>query len=301
LNTQHPQDSLINLVQQDSGFVQHDTGYIHQDTVFFPVDSSVAFFQTYFGHSMNGDAGSLPNQQVLRNSLFRSHDLASRGDQEIERNVSNRDWITVHLLICLILTAGIQMYYGKRLGQIVKAFFGTRYTSILSKEGNLFRERISIPLFIIYLISFSLLIYLIIAGGSDVTVFNLSGLKFFSIIIMFVLLTWFIKNLALNFIGVIFKNQLILSDYMHTNFIFNMVTGLVLLPFIIVSVFVSVEFLVYIGVAIWLLIYFYRFVRELFTGLSYANFSLFSRILYLCTFEIIPFLIFTKLIMSYLN
>jgi hypothetical protein len=193
------------------------------------------------------------------------------------------------------------MYYSKRLQQIIKAFGGMRYTNILSKEGNLFRERISIPLFIIYLISFSLLIYLIIAGDSEPTVMNLSGLKFFSIIVLGVLLTWFIKNLALNFIGVLFKNQLILSDYMHINFIFNMVTGIILLPFVIFSVYSSVSYLVYAAVVVWLLIYFYRFVRELFTGLSYTNFSLFSRILYLCTFEIIPFLVVTKLIMSYLN
>ncbi len=80
-----------------------------------------------------------------------------------------------------------------------------------------------------------------------------------------------------------------------------MVTGLILLPFIIFSVYCHLSYLVYAGVVVWLLIYFYRFVRELFTGFSYANFSLFSRILYLCTFEIIPFLVVTKLIMSYLN
>jgi hypothetical protein len=156
-------------------------------------------------------------------------------------------------------------------------------------------------LFIIYLVAFSLLIYLIIAGDSEPTIMNLSGLKFFSLIVISVLLTWFIKNLALNFIGVLFKNQLILSDYMQINFIFNMVTGLILLPFIIFSVYMSFSYLIYAAVVVWLLIYFYRFVRELFTGLSYTNFSLFSRILYLCTFEIIPFLVVTKLIMSYLG
>jgi hypothetical protein len=236
-----------------------------------------------------------------RKSMFNSHELVPKNQLAIQRNFYGRDWITIHLVICLLLFAGVQMYYSKRLRQILKAFGGIRYTSILTKEANLFRDRISIPLFIIYLVSMSLLIYLIVAGDTEPTIMNLGGLKFFSIIVLFVLLTWFIKNLALNFIGVLFKNQLILADYMHINFIFNLVTGIILLPFIILAVYMSNSYIIYAAVVIWLLIYFYRFVRELFTGLSYTNFSLFSRILYLCTFEIIPFLVVTKLIMSYLG
>jgi hypothetical protein len=301
LSTQSTQDSLIQASLPDSAFILQDSSYQKPDTVFFPADSSKVFFQTYFGSSMDSDKDQPGGKFLYRKSMFRSHELVPKNHVIIERNTAGRDWITFHLVVCLLLFAGVQMYYSKRLQQIIKAFGGMRYTNILSKEGNLFRERISIPLFIIYLVSFSLLIYLIIAGDSEPTVMNLSGLKFFSIIVLGVLLTWFIKNLALNFIGVLFKNQLILSDYMHINFIFNMVTGIILLPFVIFSVYSSVSYLVYAAVVVWLLIYFYRFVRELFTGLSYTNFSLFSRILYLCTFEIIPFLVVTKLIMSYLN
>lgn len=301
LSTQQSQDSLIQSPLSDSAFIQQDSGYIKPDTVYFPVDTSKVFFQTYFGSSMDSEKDLLSGKPLYRKSIFRSHELVPKNHLAIERNATGRDWITFHLIVCLLLFAGVQIYYGKRFQQIIKAFGGIRYTSILSKEGNLFRERISIPLFIIYLVAFSLLIYLIIAGDSEPTIMNLSGLKFFSLIVISVLLTWFIKNLALNFIGVLFKNQLILSDYMQINFIFNMVTGLILLPFIIFSVYMSFSYLIYAAVVVWLLIYFYRFVRELFTGLSYTNFSLFSRILYLCTFEIIPFLVVTKLIMSYLG
>jgi hypothetical protein len=292
---------LHQVQEPDSALVQPDIGTIQTDTVFFPLDSSKVFFQTYFGRTMDTRGDLLNNSSYYRKSIFRSHELVVKNHVPIERNIVNRDWITFHLIICLILVAIVQMYYGKRLKQIIKAIGGGRYTSMLTKEANLFRDRISIPLFIIYLISFSLLIYLLIAGDTEPTIANLGGLKFFSIIVLLVLLTWFIKNLVLNFIGVLFKNQLILSDYMQMNFMFNMVTGLILLPFIILSVYMSFAYSIYAATVIWLLIYFYRFVRELFTGLSYANFSLYSRILYLCTFEIVPFLVVTKLIMSYLN
>jgi hypothetical protein len=301
LSNQQTQDTAIQVPLPDSIFVQPDSNYIKPDTVFFPLDSSKIFFQTYFGSSMDAEKDIAAGKPMFRKSIFRSHDLPPKNHFVIDRKTAGHDWISLHLIICLLLYVAVQMYYGKRLQQIVKAFGGIRYTSILTREANLFRERISIPLFIIYLISFSLLIYLVIAGDSEPTFMNLNGIKFFSVIVLLVLLTWFIKNLALNFIGVLFKNQLILTDYMHINFIFNLVTGLILLPFIILSVYSSFSYLIYAAIVVWLLIYFYRFVRELFTGLSYTNFSLFSRILYLCTFEIIPFLVITKLIMSYLN
>jgi hypothetical protein len=301
LSAQQSQDSLIQLHLPDSLLIQQDSGYIKPDTVYFPVDSSKVFFQTYFGSSMDSEKDFQSGTFAFRKSIFTGHELVVKNHRVIERNDSGRDWITFHLIICLLLIAGVQIYYGKRLRQILKAFGGIRYTSILTKEANLFRDRISIPLFVIYLISFSLLIYLVVAGDTEPTIMNLGGLKFFSIIVLFVLLAWFIKNLALNFIGVLFKNQLILADYMHINLIFNLVTGLIILPFIILTVYMSTSYIIYAAVVIWLLIYFYRFVRELFTGLSYTNFSLFSRILYLCTFEIIPFLIVTKLIMSFLS
>ena len=301
LSAQQTSDTLHQLTAADSLAIQPDSGYIRPDTVYFPVDSSKVFFQTYFGSSMHLGEEISTGKPIFRKSIFRSHDLKPQNHLSLDRKVSDRDWISIHLIICLLLFAGIQIYYGKRLRQIIKAFGGIRYTSILTKEVNLFRERISIPLFIIYLISLSLLVYLVISGDSEPEFMNLGGLKVFSLIVLGVLLTWFIKNLVLNFIGVLFKNQLILTDYMHINFIFNMMTGLVLLPFIVLSVYTSFSYLLYAAIVIWLLIYFYRFVRELFTGLSYTNFSLFSRILYLCTIEIIPFLVVTKLIMSYLN
>lgn len=288
------QDSSFTLIQADSGIIIEDSLPLRDDT-------TMTAFGLFFGDSTKFKPIPVKTFKSDQRSLFKSQSTENPDLKVVERNYLNVDWITFHLVICLILIAWVQIYYGKRLRQIIKAFGGMRYTNILSKEGNLFRERISIPLFIIYLVSMSLLIYQVTAGQSGIEMSGFKGLKFFSLIILVILILWFIKNTAVRFVGNIFKNHIILSDYMHTNFIFNMVTGLILLPFIIVSVYLPSLAVVYIGIGLWLVIFFYRFVRELFTGLTYTKFSLFPRILYLCTFEIIPFLIFTKLIMSYLS
>jgi len=127
------------------------------------------------------------------------------------------------------------------------------------------------------------------------------GLKLFSVLILFVIIAWFTKNLSISFIGNLFKNYIILTDYIQTNFIFNMVIGILLLPIVILAVFLPSIEMVYTGVMVWLAVYLYRIIRQIFTGLSYRKFSLFYRILYLCTFEIIPLLVLTKLVMSLLT
>ena len=152
---------------------------------------------------------------------------------------------------------------------------------MLTKDGNIYRERISIPLVIVYLISFSLLIYLFINQYVYQPVFDLKGLKLFSVIILAVIIAWFLKNLLINFVGYLFKNYLVLTDYIHTNFVFNMVIGILLMPIVIIAVFLPSVEMVYTGVIIWLAVYFYRIIRQVFTGLSYIKFSLFYRILYL--------------------
>ncbi|MCD4729288.1 MAG: DUF4271 domain-containing protein, partial [Bacteroidales bacterium] len=189
----------------------------------------------------------------------------------------------------------------KRFRQIITAFFGNRYMHMLTKDGNIYRERISIPLVIVYLISFSLLLFLLITQYIYQPVFDLKGLKLFSVIILAVIVAWFFKNLLINFVGNLFKNYLILTDYIHTNFVFNMIIGVLLMPILIIAIFLPSVEMIYIGVLIWLAVYLYRIIRQVFTGISYIKFSLFYRILYLCTFEIIPLLVLTKLVMSLLT
>ncbi len=243
---------------------------------------------------------SSKSAKVLK-SLFTEQQDPMNNMLPVSRSVANIDWITIHLIISLCLIAYVQIYYSKRFRQIMGAFFGIRYMNMLSKDGNLYRERISIPLVVVYLISFSLLIFLFITQYIYQPVFDLRGLKLFSVIILVVIIAWFIKNLMINFVGNLFKNYLILTDYTHTNFVFNMVIGVLLMPIVIIAVFLPSVEMVYTGVIIWLAVYFYRIIRQIFTGLSYTKFLLFYRILYLCIFEIIPLLILTKLVMSLLT
>lgn len=269
-------DKLINDSVQDSSFVQ--------DTLF--IDSTII-------HNLQTEV--VPPNVINSLSVNENKFIAQ------ERNFTNHDWITIHLLICIGLLAWVQVYFLKRVKQILKSFTGIRYLNQLSRDGNIFRERVAIPLLIIYLITFSLLLYLFTTDIMKITIFELKGVKLYSLIIVMVLLLWIVKNVAVVIVGNIFKNHIVLSEYLLTNFVFNLTLGMILLPIGILAVYMQSVETIYIGLIVWVLVNIYRIAREFFIELSYTKFSWVYRILYLCTLEIIPLIVFTKLVVSYLT
>ncbi|MEZ5082347.1 MAG: DUF4271 domain-containing protein [Bacteroidales bacterium] len=233
---------------------------------------------------------------VLANNKF--------GAEKIEPKTNfllNQDWITIHILIILMVVAWANTFYRKRVKQVFNAFFSTRNQTFMVRDGNLFRERISIALLIVFLFSISLFIYLFSTELLHLKIFDLSGFKYFSFLFLAVLLTWVLKNLAITFIGITFKNSLILEEFLLTNFIFNIVSGVFLLPFIVVAVYFPSVIIIKIGLYFLIIVFIYRMFRQLLLNSGGIKFSWYNRILYLCTFEIIPILIIIKLVMSNLN
>ena len=178
---------------------------------------------------------------------------------------------------------------------------GNRFQGMLVREGNILRERISIALMIIYLISTSLLFYLFFTRILNSEMLQLKSFKLFSFIMLVVIVLWILKNLANTIIGRVFQNPVIISEYLLTNFIFNITVGTLLFPVLILAVYLPSVEMVYFGLGIWIISFIYRLIRLLFTSLSFTKFSLFNRFLYLCTFELSPVFILIKLVMSNLG
>ncbi len=294
-------------MQQDSSDNTglHNFNEINSDSVNNPTNGDSAVYKNLYlsDDSLRLDSTILgisqPDEPVQ--SVFQSHTLKPQDKEPLEHNYTNIDWISVHFMLLLGLLAWVRINYHKRLFQIAKSFVAPRYLNQLAREGNIFRERIVIPLFVIYLISFSMLLYLLLKNFSDFHLEGYSSFQLFSIILLIVLILWFLKNILVHFIGITFKNELILQDYMLTNFVFDLISGLFLFPVLAISVYISSKEILLAALVFWLLVFVFRIARELFTGLSYTKFSLFNRFLYLCALEIIPILIFIKLVMSNLS
>lgn len=210
----------------------------------------------------------------------------------------NEDWITVHIILILMVYAWIRLFYNKRLKQVLRSSAGIRFQGMMAREGNILRERISIALMIVYLVSTSLLVYLFFTRILNFELFQLKSFQLFSLIMLIVIFSWILKNLGNTILGKIFRNPVILSEYLLTNFVFNVATGSILLPIVILAIYLPSVDMIYIGLIVWGLAFLYRLIRLVATSISYTKFSFFNRILYLCTFELTPVIVLTKLVMS---
>lgn len=252
--------------------------------------------------SLNDTSITLVNSiKTPKTSLLNQHTLQLQNQQPIQRNLLNTDWISGLLILCFILLAFARAFYNKRLQQFFKSFFSSRFQHMMQRDRHIFKDRVSIPLFIIYCISFSLFVHQSIIyffPGYDFPVDNIS---LFLLIIFSVLLLSLLKILIILIYGMVFKSNYIRSEIIVTNFVFNVVFGILLLPILIINIFLPSPFFLYLGFFLWLSSLLYKGLRQIFTRIPDTKFSLFNRFIYLCTFEITPVLVLIKLVLNELQ
>ena len=207
------------------------------------------------------------------------------------------NFLSILLVICLTTYAIINVFYFRRLKQILKSFFSQRFINQLVRDGELLNENISLILYVNYFISFSILLY--IADKYFTQNYQLSNIYYLQILV-FIILLFFIKIGFIRILGIIFKTKRETREYLRLQYVFNQATGLFLLPLLILIIYLKINLLLIFSFILLFLILVFRLMRVIIYRISPSNFSEFYLFLYLCTIEILPLLIFFKLIYSYL-
>jgi hypothetical protein len=234
-------------------------------------------------------------------SVLKDHGLKAINSAPLARSPLNTDWITVLILSCLIFLAYIKVSHGKRFQQMFYSFFSHRYQSIMERDGSIFKDRILIPLILIYTLSFSIFIGLCFWYFLPNLYFVEVSFMFIFYLSIIVLLLGFLKSFSIWIYGNMFKSSFIRSEIILSNYIFNMVFGILLFPVIILYIYIPSPVFLYIGFFLWLFTLAYKLLRQSLTRFSDTKFSYFNRFIYLCTFEIAPIAILIKLIMTWLQ
>ena len=134
---------------------------------------------------------------------------------------------------------------------------------------------------------------------------KIENIGFDEYVLYFILFASFIglyvlRAISSYFIGFVFLKQKVFSEYFHNVNIITKNTGLILLPLIIALQFIAYKYLaivIYIGISIIGVLYVLQLLRA-FQIIIRNNVSILYMILYLCAFEITPFLIIYKLLLS---
>lgn len=242
------------------------------------------------------------NKPVETRSLFTGHLQRPRLIKPEYGNMYQPDWIPVLLMFCFVLQAWVMFYYRKRIQQVILSPFSRRYMNQLVREGNLFNERLSVALGVVYFITLGLLIYetnVLIFEGKIPQYF--SSFAFYLIIILVLILYWFAKILMISILGVVFKTPATTTMYLQNVLIVNISTGLVLLPLIVFVIYLKSFSFLYISLTIFILSFVFLLVRGFFIGLTLTKFSYVFLFVYLCSLEILPLIIMVKLSKLFYN
>ena len=215
-------------------------------------------------------------------------------NQGIEKTTDfQNDWVFFLIIAGFALLAFVQVFYNRRLRMIIQAVYARHYASQLIREGNIFNERISIALFLIYLIAFPVFLFEGLKLYSDITGI-IPDLWLFLQLLAGILLFWIIKVAMIQLSGVIFTTRQRSFEYLLHAYMINLVIGLFLLCILLPMVYLNTKVFFFIGMGFLAIMFVFKLIKGLAIGFSYTKFSRFHLFLYLCTLEILPLVVLVK-------
>jgi len=268
-------DSLLTFPARTKPFFPHDfeySGWVEGDTLFQP------------------GASPLPEKVgsfIMTHSP--EHPFAT-----IQRSGYSADWIFWFILGGIFLLVLTKYYYEKRLGLLASAVFSRSSANLLIRDSNILRHQSFIYLFLIYLISITLLLHQAFRYSDPASGSSWQDLLLYLGIVGAVIAFFLIKIILVRLSGLIFRNADTATEYIQNMFIYNLFGGIILLPMLLLISYSGTPIFLFIAGGSLVILMFLRFFRGFAVGLSDHKFSLFHLFLYLCTLEILPIVILLK-------
>jgi len=207
-----------------------------------------------------------------------------------------RPWMIFVFLGSLSALAYIRLVYPRRFNLLAKTAFRLQILRQVMREELLFSHRASLVFFAHFIVMTSVIVYGALVHY-DVVSMTKSGLGVFSAILLFILAIYLVKFTFLGFLMWAFEDQGLIREYRFEVFSINKILGIIYLPVAILTVTQNinqVEMILTVSAVIFLLSVIWRIYQGLVMSFSYAVSPVYI-ILYLCTLEILPFVLFISL------
>lgn len=247
-----------------------------------------------------------PPKVVFTSSVFKGHELQKNHSSGLIRDTAREEWLIVLLLLILAIIAYLRVNYYKRFTQLITASFDFQLSNQMVREESVLTQRVSLFLTGIFWVSlplfclqvFKIFHFSIFDAGryGEPLVF----LTLFSIVVV----VYGIKVFSIRLIGKIFKIEKEMEAYIFNIFLYNKLSGLLLLPLVILIRVMSLDFVKVFfvaGLAILGLSFLARIVRGIFIGLSGKGVSIVHLVLYFCTLEFLPLVLALKFLSQQLG
>ena len=207
------------------------------------------------------------------------------------------NWSLLVGLMCVTFLLLLKVYYSKFTRQVVSTVVNFQLAEKMLREKNIVGRRAFLIMNLNYVLVISLFIHLLgVHWGIKLT----NGYFLDYLVTLGVVAGVLILRLILFYIaGFLFDKLPQVNQHIHINYLVNKNLGLILLPLAFASIYTAArisEILLYTGIIIILAATLYRFIRVF--QIIIRDVFLFYAILYLCTLELLPIVLGSKIIIS---
>lgn len=202
------------------------------------------------------------------------------------------DWLLGIIIGSLVLLAWLKLFYHKFLNQMMQSVSNYQLSVKLLRDQNIFSKRVAIALNLNFVFIGGAFIYLIF-GYFNLQPFQLSDILSYLCYSGSLMLLLSVRYVVLHITGYLFDNHHVFREYLHQIFLIYKNLGIYLIMLVIGLAYIREElriYFIYLGIILVFSAYLLRFFKGV-RILMNKDVLIFYLILYLCTLEILPFLI----------
>ncbi len=228
-----------------------------------------------------------PFKQVTLSESKSQSDQSQAGSHDLRP-----DWLLGIVILSLVLLAWLKLFYHKLLDQIMQSLTNYQLSVKLLRDQNIFSKRVAIALNTNFILMGGAFAYLIF-GYFNLRPFPLNDILSYLCYVGCLMMLLLARFVVLHVTGYLFDSRHVFREYLHQIFLIYKNLGIYLVILVIVLAYIREDlriYFVYPGIVLVFTAYFLRIFKGVRILLN-KDVLIFYLILYLCTLEILPFLI----------
>jgi len=261
--------------------------------LFIPADTSAKEISFY----------NLTKQELIKLSeggtFTKKERNANDGFEFSKYDSSEQFWMPGVIISIVIIFIISRVAYNHKYRQLLQSLLASRYMKLAMREERALNHPFSVLLTVNYCLTTAMVIYLVLKLF-NIEVPEADGILLFFILFLIVICVLLIKTILKKIFQFIIGEDGGQSEDRFNLYFFNQALGIALIPPVIISCFANgnlQETAIWFSCIMIVLCYIFRLGRGVAVGLNSGS-SAFYLFLYLCTLEITPLIVMTRVLVS---
>lgn len=201
-------------------------------------------------------------------------------------------WVHVMALVSFVLCTWVLGYYGVQTKKLFGAAISPRLKAALSRADSEMIKKVSTLLSVLFFFNLLLFLFVAIEKGSLASILPYS----FWTLAVALLVFFGLKSAFQILLGSIFKSESVTGFFIRDKYLKYQLFGVVLFPLILLALFSKQfdEIAVIAGIVGFFVIAIFQVLLGLKLGFNDKSYPKYYPILYICTLEILPFMLACK-------